>query len=249
MNFKIFLGITILSIGSMIVTAQDAKTILGKMDQVIFSPKDRQANVTMILTDKAGKEKVREAIMLQKGNDKRLYRYTKPESQSGVATLSLPGDVMWLYMPAFGKPKRISLLAKSQAFTGTDFSYEDMSTLPYSERYDPVLVETGADSYMLELTPKSDKSSYSKIIATINKTHGYPLTMSYYDNKGKNTKVATYRYEKIGSYWNAAEVLMMSIEKNQSTKILLSDVKFDQDLPDSLFEVENLNSTGEVKDE
>jgi outer membrane lipoprotein-sorting protein len=249
MNFKICLGIAILSVGSMIAAAQDAKTILGKMDQVIFSPRDRQAKVTMVLTDKAGKEKVREAIMLQKGTDKRLYRYTKPESQAGVATLSLPGDVMWLYMPAFGKPRRISLLAKSQAFTGTDFSYEDMSTLPYSERYDPVLLETGADNYVLELIPKSDKSSYSKIIVTVHKTHGYPATMSYFDNKGKNIKIATYRYEKIGTYWNAAEVIMKSIEKNHSTKILLSDVKFDQGLPDSLFEVENLKSTGGGKDE
>ncbi len=115
--------------GIMDATSQDAKTILENMDKIIFSPKDKQGKVTIILTDKAGKEKIREAIMLQKGRDKKLYRYTKPESQAGIATLSLSDDVMWLYMPAFEKPKKISMLAKDQSFTGTDFSYEDMANI------------------------------------------------------------------------------------------------------------------------
>lgn len=235
--------------GAMTLMAQDANTILGKMDKIIFSPKDKQGKVTMILTDKSGKEKIREAVMFQKGNDKRLYRYTAPKSQAGIATLSLPGDVMWLYMPAFGKPKRISLLAKNQSFTGTDFSYEDMGTTPYADRYDPVLLDSGKDNYLLELTPKSGKSNYSKIVVTVDRTFGYPVTIEYYDGRGKNIKIAGYRYEKIGNYWNAAEVVMKDLEKNQSTTILLSDVRFDQGLPDSLFEVENLMSAGDIKDE
>ena len=93
--------------------SQDADEILAKMDKLMFSAKDRQGKVKIILTNKAGKEKIREAEMMQKGTDKRLYRYTAPESQQGIATLSLPDGVMWLYMPAFGKPKKISLLAKS----------------------------------------------------------------------------------------------------------------------------------------
>ena len=60
------------------------------MDNVIFAPKDRQGKITIILTDKTGKEKIREASMLQKGPDKKLYRYTKPESQAGIATLIAP---------------------------------------------------------------------------------------------------------------------------------------------------------------
>jgi outer membrane lipoprotein-sorting protein len=178
--------------------------------------------------------------MLQKGRDKKLYRYTKPESQAGVATLSLPGDVMWLYMPAFGKPKKISMLSKSQAFTGTDFSYEDMVTTPYSDRYTPELIKTEQDVYVLQLVPKSTKSMYSKIIVRINKTNSYPETMEFYNEKGKKFKDAGYKYEKIGKYWNAAEVIMKDLGKNHSTKIQLKDVKFDQGLSDNLFTPEAL---------
>jgi outer membrane lipoprotein-sorting protein len=233
--------------GVMDATSQDAKAILENMDKIIFSPKDKQGKVTMILTDKTGKEKIREAMMLQKGYDKKLYRYTKPESQAGIATLSLSDDVMWLYMPAFVTPRKISMVAKGQAFNGTDFSYEDMVTTPYSDRYTPALLESRNDAYVLKLLPKSTKSNYSQIVVSIDKSYGYPLTMQFYNGQGKKFKEAAYRYEKIGKYWNAAEVVMKDLEKEHSTKILLTDVKFDQDLSDDLFAVKNLKPSGAKK--
>ncbi len=220
--------------------AQDAASILAKMDKIIFSPKDKQGKVTIILTDRTGKEKVREATMLQKGRDKKLYRYTKPESQAGIATLSLSNDVMWLYMPAFEKPKKISMLAKDQSFTGTDFSYEDMVTTPYSDRYTPTLLSSEGNIYLLKLIPKSGKSNYSKVFVKIDKANGYPVSMEFFNRMDKKFKESNYKFEKVGEYWNAAEVTMMDYEKNHATKILLQDVKFDQGLSDDLFLVEKL---------
>ena len=244
----IFLVILFAFAVTMNAASQDAKTILENMDKIIFSPKDKQGKVSIILIDKEGKEKIREASMMQKGRDKRLYRYTKPESQAGIATLSLSNDVMWLYMPAFVTPRKISMLAKGQAFNGTDFSYEDMATTPYSERFTPTLMESKPDAYVLNLVPVSAKSNYGKIIVSVDKTYGYPLFMQYYNAQGKKIKEATYRYEKIGKYWNAAEVVMTDLEKSHSTKILLSDVKFDQGLTDDLFAVKNLKPSGTKKE-
>lgn len=242
MNFRkqIFIAALLVAFSQFDLQAQDASMLLKKMDDVMFSPKDKQGIVEMYLVNSQGREKEREAFMMQKGTDKKLYRYTKPESQAGIATLSLPDDVMWLYMPAFGKPKKISLLAKSQAFTGTDFSYEDMATTPYSERYTPVLLEANEKVYILELTPKADDSKYSKIIVTQNKENFYPEKMEFYDLINKKFKEATYEYEKIGKYWNARQVIMADLTKQHMTKIILKDVKFDQGIPDEEFTLEKL---------
>lgn len=218
--------------------AQDGAELLGKMDQVIFAPKDKQARVNITVFNDSKDDKVREAVLFQKGIDRKIYRYTKPEKQQGVATLSLPGDIMWLYMPAFEKPKKISLLAKSQAFTGTDFSYEDIPNSFYSQRYTPKLIRTEAAAYVLELVPKSDKSNYSKLIVTLHKTHFYPLMIEYFDKSGGKAKEAKYVYSKINGYWNADEVTMTDLKKKSSTKISMSEVKFNQGLPDDLFTVE-----------
>jgi len=218
--------------------AQDGQEILKKMDQVIFAPKDKQGNIKIEVINDSKDDKLREAVLLQKGADKKIYRYTKPEKQKGIATLSLPGDVMWMYMPAFDKPKKISLLAKSQAFTGTDFSIEDIPTSPYAERYNAKLTSTESDRFILELTPKSDKSNYSKLVISIDKSDFFPIAIDYYDKSGSKSKEARYRYSKIGKYWNADEVTMTTLKKKSSTRITTSDVKFDVGLADDLFTVE-----------
>ena len=221
--------------------AQSAKVLLQNMDLLIAAPKDKEASVLMLITDKSGKEKKREASLKQKGKFKKLYRYTKPEKQAGIATLSLPDDVIWLYMPAFGKAIRISLLSKSQAFTGTDFSQEDMSGTSYSERYNPILINANEPNfYTLELTPKSKKTKYSKIILTIDKTNYYPIKMEFFNKSNNYFKLATYSYKKKNNYWYAKEVIMTNVLKKHSTSILLTDVKFDQGLDDEIFTVENL---------
>ena len=134
----------------------------------------------IILIDKNGKEEIREATVQQKGNDKRMFRFTSPASQAGISVLSLPDDVMYLHLPAFGKERRIAASAKNQNFAGTDFSYDDMESVLYSAKYTPKLLKTEADVFVLELTPLN-RSDYSKVIVHINKTNYYPELMEFYD--------------------------------------------------------------------
>lgn len=220
--------------------SQDANSLLNDMDQIIFGPKDKQGTIRITLVNRSGHEKVREAIMFQKGTDRKLYRYTQPESQAGISTLSLPGGIMWLYMPAFGKPKKISILARSQAFTGTDFSYEDMATTPYASRYEPTMLESSSAEYKLQLNPTVEKPQYSKIIVTLDPEAHFPIRMEYYNRGGSKYKEATYQYQKTGGYWYASKVVMANLKKNHKTIIEISEIKFDQGLADTLFLVENL---------
>ena len=230
--------------------SQDAYILIQKMDKLMQAPKDKEGNIKIILSNlKSGKIKEREAIMKQKGKDKKLYRYTLPESQAGIATLSLPDGVMWMYMPAFGKPKKISLLSKSQAFTGTDFSYEEMGSKSYSERYIASFLEEEENTYVLELVPKSDKSKYAKIIVHIDKTDNYPVLMEYFDKGNKKFKEATYKYKYSGQYWYAEEVVMTDLKKEHSTTIEMKNLKFDQGLSDDEFTVESLVPAEEEKEE
>ena len=219
--------------------AQDASTILKKMDNVMFSAKDMSAKNKIILIDKAGKQEIREATVQQKGTDKRMFRFTLPASQVGIAVLSLPNDVMYLYLPAFGKERRISTSAKNQNFAGTDFSYDDMESKPYSEKYTAKLSKTEANVFVLELIPKST-SDYSKIIVNINKTNYYPESMEYYDKSNNKIKEAKYTFKKIGNYWNAQEIEMSDLKKNHKTKMQMSDVKYNTGLTDNDFTIQKL---------
>ena len=219
--------------------AQDASTILNKMDEVLFAPKDMMGTNTIILIDKSGKQEVREATIKQKGTDKRIIRFTSPASQAGIAVLALPDDVMYMYLPAFGKERRISASVKNQNFAGTDFSYDDMEPVPYAEKYTPELLDSRDGVYVLELTPIG-RSDYSKIIVNINQEEYYPEYMEYYDKGNTRVKEARYTFRKVGNYWNTAEIEMKNLKKNHITKMQTSDVVFDTGLSDDEFSVREL---------
>jgi outer membrane lipoprotein-sorting protein len=222
--------------------AQNAKEILKKADEVTYAPEDQQAKVKMIMVDKRGNEQVREAEYIQKGSEMRLFRFTSPASQKGVAFLSLPDDVMYIYMPAYGKEQRIASHVKNQSFAGTDFSYDDMESKTMSEEYDPKLISETEDSYVLELVPKPDlRSDYSKLIMTVRKDNFYFSKVEYYDRGGRKVKILENKgIEKVNGYWVAMDMLMTDLLKDHSTRMVTEELVVDSNIPEEEFSVRKL---------
>lgn len=219
--------------------SQTGPDILSKLDQVMFSAKDLTATNKMILIDKSGKQEVRESSIMQKGTEMRIIRFSSPASQAGIAMLSLPNDVIYLYMPAFGKERRISSSVKSQKFAGTDFSYDDLQAQPFSQKYSAKLISTTATSYLLELTPKVT-GEYTKIMLTVHKTEYYPISSEFYDKSGTKVKESKYTFIKVGKYWCPQEIEMLDIKKGTRTKIQMVNPKYDTGIKDDEFTVRKL---------
>jgi len=224
------------------IYAQDAQSILTKADAVINAPKDMHQFSRMILIDKDGDEKVRKSEMYQKGDDMRLVRFLSPADQKGIGFLSLPDDVMYLYLPAFHKIRRIASHVKNENFAGTDFSYDDMSSFKYAEEYNAKLLENKDDVYVLELTPKPGvEKDYSKLIIEVRKDNFYPVKIAHYDKAGNLWKVMERKkIEKIGNYWVSMEMEMKDLKKNHSTKMITDKIEFDTGLSDKVFSKRNL---------
>lgn len=220
---------------------QNADDLLTKMDQTIFGIKDKTANIEMLMTNlKTGKQKQKKAILLQKGANKKLFRYTSPKSDSGIATLSLPNDEIYLYLPLFKKPKKITNIAESNTFNKSDFSVKDMATKPYAEKYTPEMRPTNDTAYVLYLKPKTDDSPYNHLIVYINKIYFYPEKFEFYDRKEKKVKQSIYHYILIDGHWIADVVSMEDLKKRHKTRITMSEIKINQGLKDELFTVENM---------
>ncbi len=219
--------------------AQDAGDILKKMDEVMFSPEDMTGRMKVVMTDKNEKQEIREATILQKGTEMRLFRFTSPPSQAGIAVLSLPDDVMYLYLPAYARERRIATSAKNQNFAGTDFSYDDMESKSYYSKYTPILLNTDNDFHVIELTPKA-VSDYSRIVVKINIKEFYPESMEFYDRANNKIKTAKYTFQKIGNYWNASDVLMTNLRTGRKTNMQMSDIRYDTGLTDEDFTIRKL---------
>ena len=227
-------------VGVAAVKSQDAASILKKMDETVFSIKDKTVSMKMVmLNQKSGKEKVKEAILMQKGNQK-LFRYTAPESDAGIATLSLPNEEIYVYLPMFKNPKKVTNLAESNAFNKSDFSIEDMATRTYSEKFTPGLISIDGEYYVLDLIPKEEKPTWVHIVVHIHKQHYYPVQFDYYNDKGEIEKQSKHHYIKAGNFWAADEVSMEDFRKEHKTTLYMSDIQVNTGLSDDLFLLENL---------
>ncbi|MCX7863381.1 MAG: outer membrane lipoprotein-sorting protein [Bacteroidales bacterium] len=222
--------------------AQNASEVLKKMDDAIYAPKDQSISIKMTVYDKNGKTSVREATTMQKGNNKRIFRFTSPASQAGIGILSLPDDVMYLYMPAYEKERRIASSAKNQGFAGTDFSYDDMESKSYAEKYDAISVKTEGNDYVLELKPKpTHKTDYTKLIITLGKDNYYPKKVQYFDKTNNQIKeLNNSKIEKKGNYWVATVFEMKDLRKGTKTVMEFTSVKYDSGLSDDEFTVRKL---------
>lgn len=235
------LAVLIVTVCIFSASAQDANAILKSVDGIMSAPKDQKSHTKITLKDKNGTESVREADVLQKGTDKRLFKFTAPAAQAGIAFLSLPDDIMYLYMPAFGTEKKIATSVKNQSFAGTDFTYDDLEAKPFADKYTPTLQSTGTDSYVLVLTPKATTTSdYSKIIMTVDKTNYYPTKCEYYNLSGNFAKMALYTFNKVGSYWSPQKIVMGDLTKLHYTTMTLETVEYDTGLTDDDFTIRNL---------
>jgi outer membrane lipoprotein-sorting protein len=226
---------------SPVLKAEEPIEILRKMDKVLYGPDDQVSTVRMILTDRNGNERVREANIWQKGSDKRLFQFTAPAAEAGIAFLSLPDDVMYIYMPAFGRERRIASHVKNQGFAGTDFTYEDLEAKEYAETYSPNLLEETEESYILELTPlPTYRSDYSKLIVTINKKHYFAQTMEAYDRGNNKAKSSVYIWKQKDGFWYSYEIHATDLKRNHSTRMIMTDVDFNSEIDDEIFTVRNL---------
>ncbi len=214
-----------------------ASEILNAVDEVLNAPKDRKMNMRLVLIDKAGNEKVREIIMMQKGGNKRMGKIVSPADQKGIGFLSLPNDVTYIYMPAYKKTQLIASHVKHNKFAGTDFTYEDMEAKNYADDWQPELIGEEDGHYILELELKEDsQSEYSKLVMWVDKENFYPTRLEHYDKGGNLYKVMiSEEAVEIDGYWVATESQMEDLKMKHKTTMILIDVEFDSDLSDDLF--------------
>ena len=226
-----------LSTSSGLRAAPPAQEILAKVDSAMNAPEDRKTKMQMVLVDRRGKEKVRVAESYQKGDDYRLIRFLSPADQRGIGFLSLPGDLMYVYFPAFKKVRRIAAHVKNTTFAGTDFTYDDLSTFRYSEDYDAELLEEGKDHYLLKLAPKPNvKKDYGYLKMWVDKASFLPKKIEFYDKSGNLWKVMEFRrLERIKGYWVAREMEMRDLKKQHSTRMVLEEMALDTGIPDKVF--------------
>ena len=235
--------ILILCLGLLVsgtANAMTADEVLEKMDQTM-SHSNQVSVISLTLTDKKGIIQNREMKMFQKEGGKRLIKFLKPADVKGTGFLSLPGDEMYIYMPALGKVRRIASHVKNQSFMGTDFSYDDMGGEKYSGSGKTASLSEEGGKYLIEVTATKKDASYSRLKFIIDKNTFIADKIEFFDKAGRPFKTMTNSsVEKVGESWIPKEIKMVNIQEGHTTVLKMTNVSFDNDLGDDIFTQRNL---------
>jgi outer membrane lipoprotein-sorting protein len=214
-----------------------AAQILDKVDEAVNGPKDQSYTSRLVLTDKDGNQKTRELVMVQKGRDMRLVRFLSPADQRGIAFLSLPDNVQYVYLPAFGKVRRVSSSVKNSSFAGTDFTYEDLEAVRWSEKWEAKISRHEQESTVLELTPRPGKSTdYSRLVVWVRDDNSYPVRIEHFDRSGRLSKVLVREgLRQVQGYWVSMSTTMEDVRTKHRTEMIVSDIKLDTGIGDDRF--------------
>ena len=240
MSRRMIIMISILALTfNMIFAAEELKpeAILNKVDNIMNAPQDQYMKINMTLIDKNGNRSVREIEIYQKGKERRLGKFISPAEYKGIGFLSLPKGVFYIYLPAFGKIKRISSSVKSSKFAGTDFTYEDMEPKSYADNWNGVLLASDSSTYKIKITPKEGcKTSYKYEILTVNRNNYFPVKTEYFKGNDRLIKEMTAdSLVNIKGYWIAAVSTMKDIKAKHTSIMKLEDIKLNTGLKNDIF--------------
>jgi outer membrane lipoprotein-sorting protein len=233
--------LVLLSVFSLSMFADKADDYLKKVDEMLSPGNDMTSVLNTVLISKDGSEEVRSMKTYRKG-DKKIFFFLSPAGVKGVAFLSLTDDQMYIYMPAFKKVRRIASSSKNENFMGTDLSYEDLAETSLSEKYSPKMISDNDKEAVLELTARPDSdAAYSKLVLTIDKKTWVRTGSEMYDKSGKKVKTMTVSEIKLNDgYPTPANMLVSDILSGHSTRLTISEIKYDSGLTDSLFSTRNI---------
>jgi len=250
--FKPYLTLTLLVLAlSVSIAAQneDAYDIMRQSHLAYYyAADDGVAEVTMTITDKRGKERVKEFVMLrldeEDGGPQMYYTYfRKPSDISRLVFMvhKTPdgNDKRWIYVPSVDLVKPLSADDKNSSFVGSHFSYEDVSGRHWSEDTHTMLYDStvnGSEVWVIESIPKESYKGFARKLSYINKDNYLPLIEKYFDKKDKLVRqFKAEQIEEIDGVVTMTTRSMENIKKGGKTIIRFSDISYNVGLDQSVF--------------
>jgi len=222
--------------------------IMDKVDETAPDFTTQKTISEMILIDKDGNEEIREMVMFSQKveNDQKntLVRFLSPKSVKGVTLLNInDGEKIYLYMPAYNKPRRIAGSSKGEEFMGTGLSYEDMSMDYKDKDYEKKLLEETDNEYIIEVLPSGEDVSYKKIMLTIDKEKFYAKKVEFYkviEDLTKTLEIVQIQIDENAKI-TPIEIVFTDLEKNQKTKIVIKEMAYNVELSSDFFSIRTLS--------
>lgn len=233
-----------------IVTAQDARQIMGEVQQRSRVDSQQYKGVLQVVD---GGNRVSEkgwtyARVGSHGNSKVVIRFTTPAEVKGVALLVVNypdrASDQWMWTPAINRERRVATQDRRSRFFGTDFSFEDLEERDV-EQYDYQMQgeETldGEACWKIAATPKSGKrSQYTRSIYWVRKSTYTWAHIENFDGDKLVRRLTYRRMENIQGVWTARTLEVEDVTRKSRTVLTLDSVTYNAPLANDEFTIQAL---------
>jgi outer membrane lipoprotein-sorting protein len=217
--------------------AETIEEILAIADATLTKVKDQTYTASLEVVRDGKTIKTIEFVAKLKGLKKRLVKFTAPGDLRDMSILTDEDGLMYVYMPAYKRVRRVAAHVRNQGFMGTDVSPEEMGNAALSVGWNVKLDKETPKTWVLTLTPKPDnESTFAKRVVTISRTEGGVSRIESYDATGKLVKTEDRSEWKSFGPVHLPTKFVITDKRNGSTTIMyFKGCVVNQNLPDSAF--------------
>ena len=219
--------------------AQDAKTILEKVDRNMSS-KNRIMESSMTIHGKRSSRTLTSKTWSE-GMEKSFSEYLSPAADKGTKMLKLEGQ-LWIYSPTTDRIIQISGHLLRQSVMGSDLSYEDMmEDRKLNDVYNAKVIReeklNDRNAYLMQLTAKVDNVAYYSQKIWIDTERFIPLQQELYAKSGQLLKRTELKdVKQIQGRWFPTTIVYKDVLKQgNGTEFKITSILFDQKIPEFIF--------------
>ncbi len=242
--------IAILLYGTGVFAQEFTAFEIMKKNDDLQKPKDTYSEIKLTLTDKRGNSIERSLISYSLKTDfgfNSFIEVTTPADVSGMKLLSIAKegeDEQRIFMPAFGKVRKISSSGKTGKFLGSDIFFYDLEDHNFNEfTYSLKGTKDWNEKqyYIITTVPKDSKAPYSKTIHWVSTKDLFIYKSEMYDKKGALLKTLVVNKTKIEqNIIIPAEMTFTNLKTGHSTQYLLLKNEINSGISSGIFTVKNL---------
>jgi outer membrane lipoprotein-sorting protein len=159
-------------------------------------------------------------------------------------------DAQWLYLPFLRRVREILPVGTFESFLGTDFTTTDLGFVDLRHRKFSLLAEEklGNEQTYKVQEVLDDPRYYSRIVTWVAADSMLPLRREYYDVADRLWRTELFEDVKsIGGVPTPLRIRMEDKQTGASTELRVSNVRYDADIPDSLFDPQGLPGAAKQK--
>ncbi|MDR2786372.1 MAG: outer membrane lipoprotein-sorting protein [Treponema sp.] len=255
---RITLLLTLLAAGASLLYAQDAAAIIkAARDRIKADTTSTRSRMVITAKDGSTSERVIDQYSKDGPRGSRMIIvFQRPANVAGTRFLTMDnasgGEDRWIFLPSLGKIRRVAASEGGGNFMGTDFSYDDISSMDRNINMDTHTLlreETlnGIPCHVVQSVPKDSGYQYSKTISWIDRAQSLIYKSEMYNRRNEPVKVMEMSgYRDVQGRLTPLQTKVSTLSAGTSTTIYMDIVKYDDPIPEGVFTTAYLE-TGRVR--